>query len=242
MFALLKKEIVSFFSSIVGYLVVIVFLTIVGLYLWIFPGDLNIFKGGFATIESLFIIAPWVFLFLVPAITMRLFAEEHRAGTLESLLTKPLTDWQIVNAKYFAGLLLVVISLLPTIIYFISVQFFLSDKSMDIGGTVGSYIGLFFLAAIYTAIGVFSSSITQNQVVAFIVGILLSFFFYIGFQYITEIGIWGNFSSIIDYLGINSHYMSISRGVIDTRDLIYFISMIFVFLYLTKFVLEKRKW
>jgi len=242
MFALLKKEIVSFFSSIVGYLVVVVFLAIVGLYLWIFPGDMNIFAGGYATIESLFVLAPWVFLFLVPAITMRLFAEEHKAGTLESLLTKPLSDWQIVNAKYLAGLLLVTISLLPTLIYFISVHFFLSNKSMDVGGTIGSYIGLFFLAAIYTSIGVFASSITQNQIVAFITGILLSFFFFIGFQYITELRIWGNFSVIIDYLGINRHYISISRGVIDSRDIIYFLSIIFSFLYLTKFALEKRKW
>lgn len=242
MWALLRKEIVSFFSSITGYLVVVVFLTVIGLYMWVFPDEFNIFDAGYATIDTLFVIAPWVFLFLVPAITMRLFAEEKRTGTLESLLTKPLTEWQIVWAKYLAGLILVVIALLPTLIYFVSVQFFLSHHSMDTGGTIGSYIGLFFLAAIYTAIGVFASSITQNQIVAFIVGIVFAFFFYIGFQYITQMNIWGSLGQIIDYLGINRHYVSISRGVIDTRDIVYFLSAIFMFLYFTKFVLEKRKW
>jgi len=239
MFALLKKEISTFFSSITGYLVITVFLTIIGLYMWIFPGEMNIFDVGFSSIDTLFYIAPWVFLFLVPAVTMRLFAEERRTGTIESLLTKPLTDWQIVFAKYFSGLVLVLFALLPTLIYFVSVQYFLSPQNMDVGGTFGSYIGLFFLAAIYVAIGIFASSLTQNQIVAFILGVLLSFFFFIGFQYITQTGIWGGFAVVIDYLGINSHYSSISRGVIDTRDVVYFISAISLFLLFTKFVLEK---
>jgi ABC-2 type transport system permease protein len=242
MYALLKKEISTFFSSIVGYLVIIVFLTIIGLYMWVFTGEMNIFDAGYSSIDTLFIISPWVFLFLVPAVTMKLFAEERRTGTLETLLTKPLTDWQIVFAKYLAGLILVLLALLPTVIYFISVQYFLSPHNMDVGGTIGSYIGLFFLAAIYTAIGLWSSSITQNQIVAFIIGLVLSFFFYIGFQYLTNLAFLGNFASVIDYLGINEHYNSISRGVIDTRDVVYFLSVIAFFLYLTKFVLEKRKW
>ena len=210
--------------------------------MWVFPGEMNIFDLGYSTIQTLFVIAPWVFLFLVPAITMRLFAEEKRSGTLETLLTKPLTDWQIVWAKYLSGLFLVLLSLLPTLVYFISVQFFLSPHNMDIGGTAGSYIGLFFLAAIYVSIGIFASSITQNQIVAFLVAMAISFFFYIGFEYITNLNIWGSFAVVIDYLGINEHYNSISRGIIDLRDVVYFLSIITVFLLLTKYVLASRKW
>ncbi|MBN2891681.1 MAG: gliding motility-associated ABC transporter permease subunit GldF [Bacteroidales bacterium] len=242
MYALLKKEISTFFSSLTGYLVIVVFLTAVGLYMWVFPGEFNIFDVGYSSIDTLFNIAPWVFLFLVPAVTMRLFAEEKKTGTLESLLTRPLTDMNIVLAKYLSGLSLVLLALVPTFVYFISVQFFLSPGNMDVGGTFGSYIGLFFLAAIYVAIGLFASVITQNQVVAFVIGILFSFFFFMGFEYITQLGIWGGFAAIIDYLGINAHYNSISRGVIDTRDVIYFLSIISLFIFLTKFVLESRKW
>ncbi len=242
MYALLKKEISTFFSSLTGYLIIVVFLTIVGLYMWVFKGELNIFDVGYSSIDTLFYIAPWVFLFLAPAVTMRLFAEEKRTGTLETLLTRPLSDLQIVLAKYLSGLTLILLALLPTFIYFISVQFFLSPQNMDVGGTFGSYIGLFFLAAIYVAIGLFASAITQNQVVAFVMGMLFSFMFFMGFEYVTQLGIWGNLASAIDYLGINSHYKSISRGVIDTRDLVYFLSIIGIFIFLTKFVLEKRKW
>lgn len=242
MYSLLKKEISTFFSSITGYLVIIVFLAVVSLYMWVFPGEMNVFDSGYSTIETLFVIAPWVFLFLVPAITMRLFAEEKRSGTLESLLTKPLSDWQIVFAKYLSGLFLVLLSLLPTLIFFISVQFFLSPHNMDIGGTFGSYIGLFFLSAIYVSIGLFASSVTQNQIVAFLVGMAIAFFFFIGFQYITNLSFWGSFSVVIDYLGINMHYNSISRGIIDTRDIVYFISIITLFLLLTRHVLISRKW
>jgi len=242
MYALLKKEISSFFSSVTGYLVIIVFLTIIGLYMWIFSGEMNILDLGYSSIDTLFGIAPWVFLFLVPAVTMRLFAEEKRNGTLETLLTKPLTDFQIVFAKYLSGLTLVLLALLPTIMYFITVHFFLSPQNMDVGGTIGSYIGLFFLASIYVAIGVFASSITNNQIIAFVAGMVISFFFYIGFEYISSLNFLGNVSVLIDYLGINMHYNSISRGVIDTRDIVYFISIISVFILLTKFVLEKRKY
>lgn len=242
MLSLLKKEISTFFSSITGYLVIIVFLAVVALYMWVFPGEMNVFDSGYSTIETLFVIAPWVFLFLVPAITMRLFAEEKRSGTLETLLTKPLSDWQIVSAKYLSGLFLVLLSLLPTLIFFISVQFFLSPHNMDIGGTFGSYIGLFFLAAIYVSIGLYASSITQNQIVAFLLGMAISFFFFIGFQYITNLSFWASFSVVIDYLGINMHYNSISRGIIDTRDIVYFLSIITLFLLLTRHVLISRKW
>jgi len=241
MYALLKKEISTFFSSVTGYLVIVVFLTVIGLYMWVFAGEMNIFDLGYSSIDTLFNIAPWVFLFLVPAVTMKLFAEEKRTGTLETLLTKPLTDFQIVFAKYLSGLSLVLLALLPTLIYFFTVQFFLSPHNMDVGGTIGSYIGLFFLAAIYVSIGLFSSSITNNQIVAFIVAMAISFFFFIGFQYISNLPFLGKISVLVDYLGINLHYTSISRGVIDTRDIVYFLSIITAFTIFSKFVIEKRK-
>jgi ABC-2 type transport system permease protein len=242
MYALLKKEVASFFNSIIGYLVIIVFLTVVGLYMWVFQGETNVFDTSSATLDTLFSIAPWVFLFLVPAVTMRLFAEEKRTGTLETLLTKPLSDFQIVFAKYCAALLIIILSLLPTLIYFFSIQFFMSAHSVDVGGTIGSYIGLFFLAAIYASIGLWASSITQNQIVAFITAMAVAFFFFIGFQYISSLAFLGKLSVVIDFLGINMHYNSISRGIIDTRDIVYFISIITFFLILTKFSLEKRKY
>lgn len=249
MISLLKKEIATFFSSIIGYIVIIVFLLANGLIMWIFPGSLNILDAGYASIDTLFYIAPWVFLFLIPAVTMRLFAEEKRTGTIETLFTKPLTNLQIISAKYFAGLLLVLFSLLPTLIYYFTVYFWLGDNLVvdgktqhiiDSGGTMGAYIGLFFLASIYVAIGVFSSSLTENQIVAFIIAMLFSFFFYIGFESISSFNFWGSFGEVIDALGINNHYKSMSRGVIDTEDVIYFVSVIALFFALTNLVLLKR--
>ena len=242
MFSLLKKEIATFFSTIIGYIVIIVFLLANSLFMWIFPGSMNILDNGYASINTLFNIAPWIFLFLVPAVTMRLFSEEKRTGTIETLLTRPLSDLQIIISKYLAGLLLVLFSLIPTLIYFASVYFFLGEQNIDTGGTWGSYIGLFFLAGIYVAIGVFSSSLTKNQIIAFILAIILSFFFYLGFESISNFDLWGNFGDIIDKLGINRHYKSMSRGVIDTRDVVYFLSIITLFIFATKTVLQSRKW
>ncbi len=249
MFSLLKKEISTFFSSIIGYIVIIVFLLANGLIMWIFPSSLNILDGGYATIDTLFNIAPWVFLFLIPAVTMRLFAEEKRTGTIELLFTKPLTNFQIIFAKYLAGLSLVIFSLLPTLIYYFSVYFWLGDNItidgktqhiIDSGGAMGAYIGLFFLASIYVAVGIFASSITENQIVAFIVSMIISFFLFIGFESISSFDFWGAIGDIIDKLGINNHYKSMSRGVIDTKDVIYFLSMITFFLLITNLILLKR--
>lgn len=243
MFALLKKEISSFLSSLIGYIVIIVFLMINSLFLWVFPGQFNVLDSGYANIDTLFIIAPWVFMFLVPAITMRLFAEEKRTGTIELLFTRPLTDFQIIFAKYLAGLLLVLFSLLPTLVYFASVYWLGKPVgSIDTGGTWGSYIGLFFLAAIYVAIGVFASSITGNQIISFLLAVLISFFFYMGFESISSLQFLGSLDSFVVNLGIYEHYKSISRGVIDSRDVIYFLSVIAVFILFTKTVLESRKW
>ena len=243
MLQLLKKELNSFFSSLIGYIVIIVFLLANGLFLWFFPGQFNIIDNSYASLDTLFILSPWVFLFLVPAVTMRLFADEKKTGTIEFLLTKPFTDIQIILAKYLSGLLLVLFSILPTLIYFLSVYLLANPVgNIDIGGTWGSYFGLFFLAAIYVSVGVFASSITENQIIAFLIAMIFSFFIYIGFESISTIPFFGKFSDVIINLGINEHYKSMSRGVIDFRDLIYFISVIFLFLFSTKTVLESRKW
>jgi ABC-2 type transport system permease protein len=243
MLQLLKKEISSFFSSLIGYVVVIVFLIATAMFLWIFPGEFNILDNGYASLDSLFILAPWVFLFLVPAITMRLFSDEKKSGTIELLFTKPFTDFQIILAKYLSGLVLVLFSIIPTFIYFISVYMLGKETgNIDVGGTWGSYIGLFFLASIYVAIGLFASSLSENQIIAFLIGVVLSFFFYIGFDSISSLNFLESISETILNLGINEHYISMSRGVIDIRDIVYFLSIIVLFLFTTKTVLESRKW
>ncbi len=243
MLQLFKKEINSFFSSLIGYIVIIVFLLVTSMFLWLFPGEFNILDNGYATIDPLFVLAPWVFLFLVPAVTMRLFADEKKSGTIELLFTKPFTDLQIIISKFLSGLVLVLFSLIPTLIYFISVYLLGTENSnIDVGGTWGSYIGLFFLAAIYVAIGLFASSLTENQIIAFLLGVILSFFFYIGFESISTLSFLESISETILNIGINEHYKSMSRGVIDVRDMIYFLSIIVLFVFGTKTVLESRKW
>ncbi len=243
MISLLWKEINGFFSSITGYLVIITFLLINASFLWLFSGNFNLIESGYASIDGLFLISPWVFMFLIPAITMRLFADEKRLGTLELILTKPLTELQIILSKYLAGLLLVVFSLLPTLIYFYSIyQLGNPVGNIDVGGTIGSYIGLLFLGASYTAIGLFASSITDNQIVSFIIGLALSFFFYFGFDQIAESGVFGSLNLLIYNLGINEHYISMSRGVIDSRDVLYFVSLIAAFILATRLTLQSRKW
>lgn len=243
MYTLLFKEVRGFFSSLTGYIVIIVFLLSTSLFMWIFPGEMNILDAGYANLDSLFYIAPWVFLFLVPAVTMRMFAEEKKSGTIELIFTKPLSDLQIVLAKYFAAVLLVLLSLLPSLIYFVSVYLLGNPVgNIDTGGTWGSFIGLFFLAAIYAAIGIFASSLTDNQIVAFILAVLLCFLFYIGFDSLGSLGIFQNIQTFIAGLGINDHYKSMSRGVIDTRDVIYFLSVIALFVVFTKTRLQSRKW
>jgi len=237
------KEINAFLTSLIGYIVIIVFLLVVGLFLWVFEGDTNILDSGYSDLGPLFYIAPWVFLFLIPAITMRSIAEERRTGTIELLLTKPLTELQIILGKYFAGLVLVIIALIPTMIYVYSIyQLGNPVGNIDMGGTWGSYLGLLFLAASFVAVGIFSSSVTNNQVVAFILATFLSFFLFIGFESIGSFRLFGSFDSVLINLGINSHYLSMSRGVIDSRDVIYFIALIAIFIQFTLLVLYRRKW
>jgi ABC-2 type transport system permease protein len=243
MFTLFKKEIRSFLGSLIGYIAVCVFLLLVGLFLWFLPTGSNILNNGYAGLDALFVLAPWVFLFLIPAITMRSFADEKRTGTIEFLLTKPLTDLQIIMAKYLAGVALVLFSLLPTLIYYYTIYKLGNPVgNIDSGGTYGSYIGLFFLAAAFTAIGIFASSLSDNQIVAFILAVFLCFFCFIGFEYISMLPLFGKADDFILSLGINDHYTSMSRGVIDTRDIIYYLSLIGIFILLTKTVLESRKW
>jgi ABC-2 type transport system permease protein len=243
MLALWKKEVMAFFSSLTGYLVAGVFLIITALFLWFIPGNMNIPFGGYATLDALFLIAPWIYLFLVPAITMRLFADELRGGTIELLLTNPITYWQVVVAKYLAGVTLVLISLFPTLLYFLSVHFLAQPVgNIDHGAIWGSYIGLVLLAAVYAAIGLFTSSLTDNQIVAFLMAVVLSYFFYDGFAALASLSGLGAVSGVLVSMGIDNHYQSISRGVIDSRDLFYFAAVIAFFLVLTKTVLGSRRW
>jgi len=243
MLSLLKKEINGFLSSLIGYLVIVVFLVTLSLFMWVFPLEMNVLNGGYANLDGLFLLAPWVFMFLAPAITMRSFSEEQRTGTIELLLTRPLSDWQIIFAKYLAGFLLVLFSLLPTLIYYFSVYRLGSPAgNVDSGGVWGSYFGLLFLSGAFVAIGIFASSMTKNQIVAFIISVFLSFFCFIGFETISSLSLLGSLDNLLLQMGINDHYKSMSRGVIDTRDVLYFFSIIGLFLLLTKTRLESRKW
>ena len=243
MLALLRKEISSFLSSLTGYITITVFLLMISLFMWIIPMDANVLDNGYANMDTLFVLAPWVFLFLIPAITMRSFADEKKGGTIELLLTKPLTDLQIILSKYFAGVLLVLFSLLPTLVYYYTVHQLGSPVgNIDTGGMWGSYIGLLFLGAAFVAIGIFSSAITENQVIAFIIAVSLCYFSFTGFEYISNLALFGKMDNFILSLGINDHYAAMSRGVIDTRDMIYFVSVISLFILFTKTSLESRKW
>jgi ABC-2 type transport system permease protein len=243
MFSLLKKEIQSFLGSLIGYIVIIVFLTIMSLIMWVFPSDYNVLDNEYATLGPLFSLAPWVFMFLIPSVTMRLFADENKTGTIELLLTKPLTDLQIIASKYLAGILLVLFSLVPTLIYYIVIyQLGAPEGNLDQGGTWGSYLGLLFLASGFVAIGLFASSLSDNQVISFIIAVFLSFFAYIGFDFISSLSLFGSFDLLVQKLGINEHYGSMSRGVIDSRDALYFFSVIAFFFMLTKLKLSSRNW
>ncbi len=246
MYTLFIREIRNFLTSLVGYVAIIVFLSLIGLFLWVINTEttgMNILENGFASIDPLFAIAPWVYLFLIPAITMRSFSEEKKSGTIELLFTRPLSDLQIILAKYFAGVTLVIISLLPTLLYYYTVhQLGFPKGNIDTGGMWGSYFGLAFLGAGFVSIGIFCSSVSEIQVISFILSMMLCYLCYFGFDFLGDAALMGSFDTVIIKMGINEHYMSMSRGVIDTRDLIYFVSLISVFVLLTKLVLEKRKW
>lgn len=242
MFAVLKKEINLFFASPIGYLVIGLFLVVNGLFLWVFKGEYNILDSGFASLEPFFTLAPWIFLFLIPAITMKSFSEEIRQGTLELLLTKPLSTIQLVLGKYFGALTLILLALLPTLLYVVAIYYLGSiEGNLDSGVITGSYFGLIFLGACYAAIGIFASILSPNQIVSFILAIFLCFIAYFAFEALANLNIFGTGAFGLEDLGLNAHYESISRGIIDTRDIIYFLSFIFFFLALTNLSLTNKK-
>lgn len=243
MFTLYKKELANFFSSLIGYITIIVFLVVNGLMIWVLRSSFNILDYGYADMEGFFLVSPFLYWFLIPAITMRMIAEEKKNGTIEFLLTKPIKDMTIIWSKFLAGCTLVLLSLLPTIIYYITVVI-LGDPvgNIDSGSVMGSYIGLLLLGTAFVAIGLFSSSITNNQIVAFIIAAVFSAFFYLGFESVYNMNILGKAGLFVKGLGMMDHYESMSRGVIDTRDFIYFCSVIALFLMMTRIVLQSRKW
>jgi len=239
MWSICKKELRQFFSSLTGYIAIIVFLLINGLFLFVFPASC-VFDYGYATLDKFFEMAPWILLLLIPAITMRSFADEFRGGTFEILQTRPITRWQMIWGKYVASLFIVVIAIIPTLIYVLTISR-LSTGGIDSGGIAGSYIGLFFLAAVFTAIGICCSSFTSNAVVAFLLSAFACFVVYSAFSAISTLPVFETGAGyFIEMLGIDSHYRSISRGVIDSRDLIYFASVVLLFLFLTARNLVKR--
>jgi ABC-2 type transport system permease protein len=240
MWMICKKEWQQFFSSLTGYIALAVFLLLNGLFLFVFP-DTSILDFGYASLAGFFNLAPWILLFLVPTVTMRSLADEYRAGTFELLKTLPVSSAQIVWGKFFGALIIVVTALIPTIVYAISVQALSVTGGIDIGGTTGSYIGLVLLGAVFTAIGICASSFTNNTVVAFISAAFVCFLLYTGFEAISKLPTFsGGWDYYIEMLGINFHYRSISRGVIDLRDIIYFLGIIFLFLFITQKNLVKR--
>ncbi len=243
MISILKKELNSFLSSLSGYLVVLVFLILNGLFLWVFPGSFNLLDAGYAGLNGLFFLAPWVFLFLIPALTMRLFSDELKTGTIELILTKPISYLHIVFGKFFAGLILCLVALAPTLIYLLSIYFLGQPQgNLDWGATIGSYLGLIFLAGVYVSMGVFASSLTENQIIAFILALFFCFFCFAGFEQLASLLSHTGMELSIEKMGISYHYNAISRGVIDTRDVLYFISVISLFLYASKLSLQSRKW
>ena len=238
--SIILREIKSFFGSPIGYLVIAIFLIINGLFLWVFEGDYNILNTGFADLTPFFTLAPWILLFLIPAVTMRSFSDEKKQGTLELLLTKPLSIWQIVNGKFLGALLLIVVAIIPTFIYVSVISSLgMPEGNIDMGSTIGSYLGLLFLIAAYSAIGIFTSTLSENQIVAFIIAVFLCFFLYFGFEGLATVV--PNISSIIASLGMQDHFKSMSRGVLDTRDILYFTSITVVFLSLTVYNLKSFK-
>lgn len=238
--SIILREIKSFFGSPIGYLVIAIFLIINGLFLWVFEGEYNILNTGFADLTPFFTLAPWILIFLIPAVTMRSFSDEKKQGTLELLLTKPLSIWQIVSGKFLGALLLIIMAIVLTFIYvYVIYGLGLPEGNIDMGSTIGSYFGLLFLISGYSAIGIFTSTLSENQIVAFIVAVFLCFLLYFGFDGLATV--IPSLSTIISTLGMQDHYKSMSRGVLDTRDIIYFSSITIAFLSFTVYNLKSFK-
>lgn len=242
MIHVLSKEFNSFLNSLIAYVVIGVFLTGIGLLMWVFP-ETSVLDYGYADMETLFSLGPYVFIFLIPAITMRSFAEESRGGTLELLLTKPLSDWDVILGKFLASFLLVVLSILPTVIYYFSVRALGNPEgNIDTPGVMGSYIGLLLLGAVFCAIGILASTLTSNQIVSFIVAAFFCYLLFAGFESISLLNVWSEHSLFIRELGLLFHYDSLSKGLIDSRNLVYFGSVITAMLLITRIILGARSW
>ena len=242
MFTILLKDLTDFFNSLVAYITIGIFLVVTGLFLWVFP-DTSILDYGYAGLDSLFNVAPYIFMFLIPAITMRSIAEERKEGTFELLATRPITEWQIVLGKFLASFCIVLFALVPTFIYYFTVyKLGITPGNIDTGAVIGSYIGLLLLGASFTSIGIFASSLSKNQIISFSIAVFLCFLAFSGFDSVSQIISLQSIGSYLTALGINEHYQSISRGVLDSRDLIYFLSFISFFLLLTHLILRRRKW
>lgn len=242
MLAVLYKEITGFFSSLVAYITIAAFLLVTGLFLWVFP-ESSILEYGYAGMDSFFNVVPYIFMFLIPAITMRSLAEERKDGTFELLATRPITDWQIILGKFLASLLIVVLALLPTWLYYFTVYHLgIPVGNIDTGAVIGSYLGLILLGSAFTSMGLFASSLGKNQIIAFTIAVFLCFFSFSGLDSLSQILSLQSIDNYLTASGINQHYQSISRGVLDTRDLIYFLSFSALFLLFTKTVVGGRKW
>jgi ABC-2 type transport system permease protein len=242
MYSIFFKEVRSFLSSLIAIIVIVVFLIANGLFLWVFK-ETNILDNGYANIDPLFELAPIIFIFLISAITMRSFSEEKKTGTFETLTTKPISDMGIIMGKFLAALTIVVLAILPTLLYYYTVhKLSVPVGNIDTGALIGSYIGLLLLSAGYISIGLFSSIITDNQIVSFILSMFLCFFIFTVFDFLGSFEWLKNNNFFVEWLGINYHYKNISRGVVDTRDIIYFLSLIVLFVWLTKIKLNSRKW
>ena len=242
MIALLKKEINLFFSSVIGVLTIVLFLLINALFLWIFSGDFNLLDFGYATLDPFFMISPVIFLIFIPAVCMRLFSEEYQSGTMESLLTKPISLWNVVISKFLAANVLVLFAIIPTLIYFVSI-YYLGETigNLDFGRIMGSYIGLLMLSSTFIAIGIFSSSISSNQVIAFLIAIICNTIIYYGFDILSEVGFLQKWDLVISNLGISIHYDTMSKGLLDSRDVIYFLSVCFLFLMFSRTSIALRR-
>lgn len=242
MLQVLFKELNSFLNSLIAYVVIGVFLVAIGLLMWVFP-ETSVLDYGYADMDTLFSLGPYVFIFLVPAITMRSFAEEKKAGTIELLVTKPLSDWDIILGKFFACFLLLAGALIPTVVYYFSIHALGNPVgNLDTPGIIGSYVGLLLMGAVFCSVGVLASSFTKNQIVAFILAAFISFILFSAFESIAAMNIWSEQALFIRQLGLLDHYEALSKGLIDSRDVIYFISVIFLSLSITKLVLSSRKW
>ncbi|NNJ88307.1 MAG: gliding motility-associated ABC transporter permease subunit GldF [Eudoraea sp.] len=241
MYAIFKREITAFFTTVTGILALGLFLVVNGLLLWVFKGPFNVLDYGFADLSAFFMLSPFIFLFLIPALSMKSFSEEKKLGTLELLLMKPISPWELVLGKFLGIMVLAIIALVPTLVYVWTISALGSEAgNFDSGLVTAAYFGMILLLSAYTAIGLFASTLSENQIVAFLVAIIIALFMYSGFQAISGVLLGGGISLFIENLGMQSHYERMGRGIIDTRDVIYFISLAVFFLFLSVTRLKQR--